>query len=203
VRRAASRLCVLACLLGAAPAAAREVSGKWGLGYESTLTALGTSGISGSVAPVSASGLAFRIYSGHLGLEAVGGGAFRSVPNGKAETRAFVALGVLYNVFRSPSANLAAGVRGVVGLLNNLVTDELDASGQRIQHAGTSLGVTVEMPLRAEYFFSDNFAISGAVGPVLEFNRSDANPLTGGSAFGLDIFRGGFSGGVGFTVYFR
>jgi len=188
-------------LLVATSASAREVDGKWGLGYESTLTSLGQDLFGNNV---TASGLAARVYVGHWALEAVLGASYHNVPKGSPEIRAAVSAGGLYNVFRSPSANLAAGVRGVFGLVRNfLPRDATNETRAGLQHSGTDVGFTVEFPLRAEYFFSDNFAISGAVGPVLELGRTSANPLTGSSSFGIDVFRGGFSGGVGFMVYFR
>ena len=65
-------------------------------------------------------------------------------------------------------------------------------------------GFAGEIPLRAEYFFSSAFSISGAVGVVVAFNGSDRNPLTGSvNSTDVALAYADFSGGVGFTYYFR
>ena len=54
------------------------------------------------------------------------------------------------------------------------------------------------------FFLSDHFAFSAAVGPVVAFNGKRGNPLTGQhDSIDLSLFRGAFSGGLGFVVFLR
>ncbi len=101
-----------------------------------------------------------------------------------------------YNVFRAPRVNLSAGLRVDTGFAR-AVDDAGNATAFRV-------GAALEVPLRAVYFLSEQFSISASVGPVVAFNRSDANPLTGArNSTSLSLFSGGFSGGLGFTVWLR
>lgn len=203
------RLLLLVCLTTAvaSPALAHDVDGKWGIGFEETLTAVGSrqvvpisDGLTGNTTAaqpdIRASGLCGRWWFGNVGLEAVAGFAIH-LPSIKAakEFGAFLSAGVLYNVVRAPQVNLTIGLRvlGGVGSTNasNVST-------------GTRLGMAFEIPIRAEYFFNQQFAIAGAFGPTLAYNGDRTNPLTGSSA-SLDIAlaRGDFGGGLGFTYYIR
>lgn len=145
------------------------------------------------------------------------------------ETTGFLSLGVLYNVFRAPAVNLAVGARVLAGwsrfnaLSRNNDGVLLDENGKELKDANDKpittpaasssavhgieapmrLGVALELPLRVEFFFSPAFAIAAAVGPVLALNGSQQNPLTGGrNSLDLDLTRGDFSGGLGFSYYF-
>lgn len=193
---------MLACALPG-PAEAMNVDGKFGVGFEETLTGIGvrqaqtlddhTSG--GTPLPdMSASGLAFRYYSGNLGIECIIGAGLHRPTDSDLEYTLMVAPGLFYNVFRAPTVNLSLGARFLSGW-----SRFNDAQGDA---ANGRYGFSVEIPLRAEYFFSSSFAISGAVGPVAIRNGTRGNPLTG-NANSLDVTltRGGFSGGVGFTYY--
>lgn len=183
---------------------AHNVDGKVGVGFEETLTGLSarqffpTEDGSGSllshpIPDVRAAGLAGRWYVGQLGVEAVGGFDMR-VPSGKPnEYGAFLSLGVLYNLARAPSVNLAIGLRAVTGVAR---TNDGDTAGP------VRVGLSFEVPIRVEYFFSPNFAIAGAVGPTLAINSAKGNPLTGGkNSYDLAMTRGDFGGGIGFTYY--
>ncbi len=198
-------LCCFA-LLCAAPAYAENVDGKLGVGFEETLTGTAQRQIGvlrddtgqASAAPVPdvrPAGLALRYYLGNVGIEAIAGFGWH-MPDTKAmESNGFVSLGLLYNVFRAPSVNLALGARVLTGWAK-LDTASGNAEAMRV-------GVTAEIPLRVEYFFTPAFAIAGAVGPVLSFNRGRTNPLTGGThSFDVALARGDFSGGIGFSYYF-
>ena len=193
-------------LCSVAPAWAENVDGKLGIGFEETLTGTAASQLgalrdsSGKITAATLpdlrpAGLALRYYIGNIGIEAIVGAGWH-LPDHKAmETAGFVSLGVLYNVFRAPSVNLALGARVLTGWAR------LDGSSGSAE--AMRVGVTGEIPLRVEYFFAPAFAIAGAVGPVLSFNRSRTNPLTGATnSFDVAIARGDFSGGIGFSYYF-
>jgi len=192
--------------LCAAPARAENVDGKLGVGFEETLTGTAQRQVGvlrddsgkASAAPipdVRPAGLSLRYYLGNLAIEAIAGLGWH-MPDTKAmETSGFVSLGLHYNLFRAPGVNLALGVRVLTGWAK---FDTADGNAEAMR-----VGVTAEIPMRVEYFFTPAFAIAGAVGPVLSFNRGRTNPLTGGThSFDVALARGDFSGGLGFSYYF-
>lgn len=189
----------------AQPVLAHNVDGKLGIGFEETLTAIGSrqwfgsQGASASlntqpVPDIPASGLAIRRYFGNLAVEGVVGLASHLPSDLPAEVATFLSVGALYNVVRAPSVNLAIGLRvmGAVARSN----DGSVAGPWRY-------GLAAEIPIRIEYFFSPNFAVAGAVGPTLAVNSTGRNPLTGNTeSLDLALTHGDFSGGVGFSYYF-
>lgn len=201
---------LLACLastLTAVSANAMNVDGKFGIGFEETLTSVGVrqsrdlAGTATALPDMDASGLAARWYLGNLGLEAIVGAGLhrpRQPATGSADTEYTMLLsaGAFYNVYRAPSVNLAIG-----GRLLNGWSRRNDQSGQA---TAWRYGLALELPLRVEYFFSPAFAIGAAVGPVLTWNFAAGNPLTGvANSFDISLTRGDFSGGLGFTYYFN
>lgn len=198
---------VLACgvaLAWTTPVRAHDVDGKWGIGFEETLTAVGsrqiipiTDGLSGTTTAaqpdIRASGLCGRWWFGNVGVEAVFGFALHMPAEGDAEFGSFLSAGLLYSVVRAPQVNLTIGLRALGGV------GRTNASNVS---TGTRLGMAFEIPIRAEYFFNPQFAIAGAFGPTLAYNGDRSNPLTGGSSsVDLAIARGDFGGGLGFTYY--
>lgn len=197
---------LLAGLLCATPALAATVDGKFGVGFEDTLTAVGIRQslfAAGQYPDVRPSGLSGHYWIGNVGLEGIVGA---SVKFGEHLGHAgFLGLGVHYAAFRAPSVNLSIGVRGLFAWANVSTEDD---------ELGTRFGFAVEVPLRVEYFLTPAFAVAAAVGPVLHFPspwRNDStgtsvpvrNPLTTGtSTWDLALTRGEFSGGLGFTYYF-
>lgn len=189
----------------AAPAWAHNVDGKLGLGFEETLTSIGSRQWFGSqgastalntrpVPDLPASGLAIRRYIGNFAVEGVFGFVAHKPSDQPIEFGTFLSAGVLYNIVRAPSVNLAVGVR-------------LLGATARNNDAGVAgpwrFGFAAELPIRVEYFFSPNFAVAGAVGPTIAVNSSGRNPLTGNSAsLDLGLTHGDYSGGVGFSYYF-
>jgi hypothetical protein len=142
-------------------------------------------------------GLGIWGWLGDLGLEAVLGGNLVLGEGVPADYAGFVTLGVHYNVFRAPTVNLSAGVRLDLGFSRRVDPQTNTTEDSRF-------GVALEVPLRAIYFLSEQFSISGSVGPVLALPGGGVNPLTGGAtATEFSLFRGGFSGGLGFTVWLR
>lgn len=185
------------------PALAVTVDGKWGVGFEETLTGIAdpTDDDTALVA-IPASGLAIHKYIGDIDLEAIVGARARIALNGPTDWRTFLSLGVHYFAFRAPRANLSAGARIIGGMHR-----PIDIGTQTSRPL--SWGFTFEVPLRAMFFLSDHFAISGSVGLVAALERQSSdpdvvagNPLTGGSdAVKVNLFKGGFSGGLGFTFF--
>jgi hypothetical protein len=175
---------------------AHDLDGRFGLGFEETLTGLGPGLADASVPAIDASGLALHAFYANWGFEAITGGSLVLPSQGDAPWAAFLALGAHYQAFRAPFVNLSAGIRVVGGL-----SRPVDAAG----HArGLASGLTLEGPLRALFLLSPVFGVSAAVGPVLSINGKRANPLTGGvDSLDFSLFRGGFSGGLGFVVFVR
>lgn len=204
-RRAAAWLCGLGVSALALPAQAHNVDGKFGLGFEETLTSIGSRQWFGSqgasatlnsrpVPDLPASGLALRRYVGNFAIEGVIGLVAHKPSDQPVEFGSFLSAGVLFNIVRAPSVNLAVGLR-------------LLGAAARSNDAGVAgpwrFGFAAELPIRVEYFFSPNFAVAGAVGPTIAVNSSGRNPLTGSSAsLDLGLTHGDYSGGVGFSYYF-
>lgn len=202
---------LFACLVSglvSVSANAMNVDGKFGIGFEESLTSVGVrqagnlAGTASALPDMSASGLAARWYIGNLGLEAIIGAGLhrpRQPATGTADLEYTLLLsgGAFYNLYRAPSVNLALGGR----LLNGWARRNNDATGQA---TAWRYGLALEFPLRVEYFFSPAFAIGAAVGPVLTWNFADGNPLTGAAnSFDVSLTRGDFSGGLGFMYYFN
>ena len=183
----------------AAPSAAGAVTvdGKWGIGFEETLTGIGVSSDPESSSyAVPSSGLVIHRFVGHWNLEAVVGG-FAHVGSGPTRWGTFISLGGHYAAYRAPRANLSAGLRVILGLDRPVDSKTGNATPMRF-------GTTIEVPLRAAFFLSDRFMITGAVGPVAALQSSTGNPLPGGrDGVQVNLFKGGFSGGLGFAVLFR
>jgi hypothetical protein len=141
--------------------------------------------------------MSFHAYYRQWGFEAILGLEAGYVAKQKSRWGGFVSLGTHYNLFRAPRVNLSTGVRLAMGTYRGV-----DALGNK---APALYGYTLEVPLRAVFFLSDHFAFSAAVGPMVSMSSGSGNPLTGGPVGSVEfaLFRGGFSGGVGFVVFFR
>lgn len=191
---------MLGCALffAASPALAINVDGKFGVGFETTLSGLdGRLGSALQHTPdVRPAGFAMRYYAGNVGIEGIVGATFQSASGTPQQYAGFVSVGALYNVFRAPNVNLSLGVRAIGAVAR---TNTAGVS------TGSRIGFAAEIPLRVEYFFGAAFAISAAVGPVFNVPvSSDIDPLTGDtSALDISLTRGEFSGGLGFTYYFN
>jgi hypothetical protein len=200
--RLAFLIACLACVC-AVPARAMNVDGKFGIGFEETLTAIGVQQsqtlddhASGTtpLPDLTASGLTARYYHGNVGFELIFGAVIHHPSGADWEYTLLLSPGVFYNVFRAPSVNLSFG-----GRFLNAWSQFNDAGGHSVDGR---YGFAVELPLRVEYFFSPAFAISGAVGPVITRNGASSNPLTGNTnSLDVTLTRGSFSGGIGFTYY--
>jgi hypothetical protein len=186
-------------------AMALDLSGRWGIGYEETLTSLGgrqaaaldpVSELAANAVPdVRAGGLAFRWWVGNIGVEAITGLSVRVPDQDPIELGGFLSVGALYNLLRTPKVNLSVGGRLLTGVARSNRADG-DAGPWRV-------GLAVEIPLRVEYAFTEHFAVAAAVGPTISWSGKDAHPLTGATeSLDVSLTRGEFSGGLGFTYYF-
>ena len=202
---AVRRIALGLALLLASPALALDLSGRYGIGYEETLTSVGArqmaevvsaSTVSNTVTPdVRAGGLSFRWWLGNVGLEAIAGLSLRVPDKAPTEVGGFVSVGALYNLVRTPRVNLSVGGR--------LLTGVARANNANDNAGPWRTGFAVEIPLRVEYAFTDQFAIGAAVGPTISWSSAQRHPLTGAqNALDVSLTRGDFSGGLGFTYYF-
>ena len=197
-------MCMLVTLGWLGVALGHDVDGKLGVGYEDTLTNIGMRQAfqlrdSNNNAPdrrlpdAPASGLAVRRYIGNFGIEGIVGIGAHLPDGAPAEWGGFLSVGGSYNFVRAPQVNLGLGVRVLVGLARTNVG---------VEAGPVRFGLALEAPLRVEYFFNQQFAIAGAVGPTLSLNGDRLNPLTGQKgSIDVALSRGEFSGGVGFTYY--
>ncbi|MBP46352.1 MAG: hypothetical protein CMH53_00210 [Myxococcales bacterium] len=181
-------------LMMSATAHSRTLERTFGIGFEQTLTAQPTSLNNPQLPPdVSASGLLLQYWINSWSLEVILGGRAALVPSQPVAWAGFGSLGAHYNLLRAPKVNLSVGARAAVGL-----SRPVDADGNATK---MRVGINVEVPLRVMYFLSENFAITGAVGLVVTIGSADINPLEGSKdTSALSLFRGGFSGGLGFVV---
>ena len=176
-------LCVLLATSG--PALAKDMGGKFGVGFNQSLT----SGVSG---------LAFNYWAGNLKLGGLVGMNFFFPDTGDTVTAVQLGIQALYALARSTDANLNFGLRVNLGIA--------DAGSPPVgaPDPGTTVGVQFDIPVEGEYFLSDHFSFYGHVGLTLTIVGSDGNPLSPGAqkGVGFGVGQGGFSGGAGFNFYF-
>ncbi len=187
----------LALAMAPDDAHAYAMDGKLGIGFEETLIALDGGARPAGLSPdIRASGLGMWGWINDFGWEFLVGMHLRTAPDKAMSWAAFASLGGHFAVFRSPRVNLTTGLRVTLGLAR---ADD----GAKADPA-TRAGFAIEAPLRALYFFSDQFSIVGSLGPVLAINGDARSPLTGSTTSNeFTLFRGGFGGGVGFCVWLR
>ena len=164
-------------VLASTTASAKDMGGKFGVGYEQNLTG-------------SAGGLNVQYWFGNLSLGMLLGLDYFKPDSGDSTMTFNLAPHVLYAVARSNEANLNMGIRLPIGIMDPGAGD-------------TQFGLQIELPIVGEYFFSDHFAIFGQVGLVFELPVGDQNVLSGrAKGFGVGIGGAAFSGGAGFNFYF-
>lgn len=148
MKRLFGALALLLVLSFAAPvASAKDLPGKFGLGYVSTLGGVG--------------GLDIQYYvSRFIGLEAVLGLDYISASDRSPLSFKF-ALGGRFNFARAKDANLGVAIRANIGIANSAYFGPNAKDG--------SVHFNLEIPLIAEYFLSSHFSIFTQVGLLIDF----------------------------------
>ncbi|NOZ00354.1 MAG: hypothetical protein GXP54_00495 [Deltaproteobacteria bacterium] len=213
IRRTAVFIAVMStAVVVSMPASARDMNGKFGLGFDQTLA--GVSGISA------------KYWIGDFAIRGILGIDFVVPRSGGTKTGVNFALGMIYNFARSEAANLGIGVMADLGYRNAAST-----GGDSV------IQVNVEVPLTAEVFVTDHFSFHISVGiaiaiiPQAGTALGDARPktdskgntitdaqgnvisyqgnpsATGEAAgendkVGVHIGSGSLFGNIGFTYYF-
>ena len=186
---------------------AKDMNGKFGLGYTQTL---------GGV-----SGVSFRYWAGRkLSIETVFNVEVIDRNSLRSSTSVQGAVGIFYSIVQHRHANLSVGVRADVGFRTSptegqqtvSVGDAVDTEVQSVtaEASESTVHVNLELPILAEYFFSDSFSVNMAVGLVAVFVPDEGSILsTNGPGatvtrdeFGFGIGAGGLLGSAGFTYYF-
>jgi hypothetical protein len=201
-------LVVMLVLFAQFPAAARDMNGKFGVGYEQSL---------GGV-----SGLEVRYFISDFAISGIVGFDLFKPSNSDPRTAVQFAVGTIYNFARFEIVNLGIGVRAGAGWKNG---DAVTAERKRdagckgsdpcpvVQPAGNVWQVNVEIPLMAELFFTDHFSIHLATGILFTILTHESTvmkqtgtggvvPESGEKGFGFGIGNGSLFGSAGFTVYF-
>lgn len=182
MKRLSGILAVLAVLV-ASSASAKDMSGKFGVGYDQSLGGVGGLDLSYFIGNIKLTGtISFEMF-----MPSVGG-----------NTSAFAAaIGGIYQLARSENANLGVGLKIDLGY-----------------NSGTAFQANIEIPIIAEYFFSDFFSIHAGTGILfvivpdkgcaLNVPNSANNVLAGAKkkGFGFGIGNGSLIGNAGFTFYF-
>lgn len=188
MRKIAVLTTALALLL-ATSAQAKDLGGKFGLGYQATLG--GAQGLSLSY-----------FVSQAFAIDLLLGMKF-AIPDVTDTQVGFnAAIGIRYNFARAKETNLGIGLLVDLGYLNDQV---IGPDG--------SFHANIEIPLVLEHFFGEHFAITLGTGITIEiipedgavFAEGGANafrPAAGAKGFSLSFFNGSLFGQAGFKFYF-
>ncbi len=157
--RTARLLTVLVVLAAFAPAssAAKDMSGKFGIGFDQSL---------GGV-----SGINFKYFMGDFSLWVTPGVDLFAPKDGDTAVALNIALAGIYNFARSEQANFGAGLRVDFGYRNKA--------------AGDTWQVNLEIPLVAEFFFTDHFALHLSTAIVLQIIPDTGPALSAPTAASL------------------
>lgn len=149
--------------------------------------------------------LTFRYWRTNIAIELLGSWSSHSSSdlnpaNSPNVSDLRVGAGLLWRIGDQARASLAVGVRPWLTYHSETEPAEL-LTRASVSHYG------VELPVQAELFLTDNFAIQGAMGLMVEFGSTVARASTqlGASAHEgsvLVTLGGGFAGGLGFGYYF-
>lgn len=177
-----------ALMLLSGTAMAKDLNGKFGLGYNQYLGG--------------AQGLAVKYWIGDIGINAAIGLDFVKPDSGDSSMGFDFALGGVYNFARSDQANLGVGLIVDLGFKNKQAMGGGDSSFQ----------FNFEIPLAFEYFFSDHFAVNLATGLVIAYIPKNGSTLSAKNAtgvgagapkdLGIHFGAGSLFGTAGFTFYF-
>jgi len=184
----APTLCL--AILTSGTALAKDMNGKFGVGYDQSLGGM--------------SGLNLKYYLGDVAIWTTFGFDYFKPDPGDDRMGFAAAIGGIYNFARSEQANLGIGLRANFGFRNAGAMNGSDGSFQ----------FNMELPLVAEFFFTDHFSIHAGTGILLVIvpakGRSlDVDDSTSGvtssastKGIGVGIGNGSLIGNAGFTYYF-
>ena len=189
-------------VLAPAPAVAKDLNGKFGLGFTQTLAGV--------------SGVHFRYWITRAwGLETAVGLSLITRDQNTTATDLDAAVAVLYSFVQRRQANLSVGLRVDLGFRSAPEAVPVRVSAAFNQQGSTRvveaddviLQVAIEIPFQVEFFPSDNFAIHLAVGFTFSFVPTEGNILDTGvdlkpGEFEFGFGKGGILGSAGFTFYF-
>lgn len=172
-----------------ASVSAKDLNGRFGVGLEQSLG--GVSGITARYWPTESFGLVAT-----AGADVVTKSDFEFL-----NTRLVASTGFVYNFAESLHANFGAGVRLAMGFETDNQTGTDNAE------------FDIEIPLTAEFFLSDNFSVSVAVGVLIAIvpgtgsvlNAEDSNEASSGDGESIDTIRfgiGTITGNLGVVYYF-
>lgn len=181
--RIPSMMAAAALVLGlAATAQAKNMDGKWGFGgslqSQSRVTPAG-----GNNSPnATIDGI---YWLGDLALEGRFGFNVNAIDGGATGVGFTGGVGIIYNFAKFETVNVGTGLR-------------IDGRLYSLDNRDTEITLGFGVPLRGEYFFSENFAVNGSVGIGFDF-AAEAN--NNASVIGFGTPSAGFFGGFGFTFY--
>ena len=197
---------LLALVQTAGSAHAKDMNGKFGIGFTQTI---------GGV-----SGMSFRYWvTRDVGLELDFGLSFLDSDGIRTSTEFLGAVGVFYAIVQHRTANLSIGIRGDIGFTSKPPTAapvsvssavNTEVASEIPETATSLLQFNLEIPLMVEFFLSDSVALNLAVGVVLIF-VPDGGPILDSTGLGIiqpetdfavGIGTGGLLGSAGFTFYF-
>ena len=221
----------LALALAPATGAAKNMHGKFGVGFQRTL--LNVQGFSFAywmtpkLSFLTTAGLGFARTEVNLPVAADDGtGAIEIRTSEVWSTKLLAATGIKYVLYGTKYANLSFGALVDLGWANKLIYDAdtvVDADGNaQVAQATASNGIQwgVEFPMEVEFFFSDAFSINLAAGMFFTVVPSAPDNYTEGSStaailapaglgevsnpdeIGIAIGAGGLFGSAGMTFYF-
>lgn len=178
--------------IGTSQAEAKNMNGKFGVGFQQTL--LGVQGLS----------FAYWATPRLLTRVVIGAGFTLDKENSNT-TNLETALGVKYVLVSTKYANLSVGARADLAWASSL-SGEGDATGggSNVTQWG------VEVPLEVEFWFSDSISVNLATGATFTMVPSEGPLLTpsgiGGVSSpdykGIGLGAGTLFGNAGFTFYF-
>ena len=183
-------LCALSMLTAAAPAEAKDLNGRFGLGLEQSLG--GVSGVTMRYWPTKKFGILAT-----LGANVLTQNDFKFL-----RTNFGASAGFIYNFANSLHANLGAGLRLALGYETGYDSNENSDGGE--------FQFDIEIPIMTEFFLSESFSISLAVGVVIAMIpvtgtifKTDGAPETESyNAETIHFGIGNFSSQIGVVYYF-
>ena len=122
-----------------------------------------------------------------------------NAPSSPNQTDLQIGVGLLWRIGDLPRASLSLGVRPWLTYHSQTQPALLESKAGFTQWG-------VELPLQAEFFVTDNFGITGALGPMLLAGASPTLAQTSIASHLSDgswrvSLTGGYGGGLGFAYY--